>query len=73
MSELADVTDASLSRLSHLIKRLEVRGPVRREPDPADGRYTNANALEGVRVGPADVGPPGGGGPPELAGWALAE
>jgi len=42
MSELAEVTDASLSRLSHLIKRLEQRQLVRREPDPADGRYTNA-------------------------------
>src|SRR3954469_3607733 len=42
MSELAAVTDASLSRLSHLIKRLEDRGFVRREADPTDGRYTNA-------------------------------
>jgi DNA-binding MarR family transcriptional regulator len=42
MSELAEVTDSSLSRLSHLIKRLEARQLVRREPDPCDGRYTNA-------------------------------
>lgn len=42
MSELAEVTNASLSRLSHLIKRLELRQLVRREPDPNDGRYTNA-------------------------------
>lgn len=42
MSDLADVTNASLSRLSHLITRLERRQLVRREPDPADGRYTNA-------------------------------
>jgi DNA-binding MarR family transcriptional regulator len=42
MSSLADVTNASLSRLSHLITRLEGRGLVRREPDPADGRFTNA-------------------------------
>ena len=42
MSELAEVTNASLSRLSHLIKRLELRNLVRREPDPDDGRYTNA-------------------------------
>ena len=42
MSELAEVTDASLSRLSHLVKRLELRNLVRREPDPNDGRYTNA-------------------------------
>ena len=32
MSELAEVTDASLSRLSHLVKRLEERGLIRREP-----------------------------------------
>ena len=42
MSSLAQVTNASLSRLSHLFKRLEARGLVRREPDPADGRFTNA-------------------------------
>lgn len=42
MSELAEVTDSSLSRLSHLIKRLEARQLVRRETDPDDGRYTNA-------------------------------
>jgi len=42
MSDLAAVTNASLSRLSHLIKRLEVRGFVRREADPTDGRYANA-------------------------------
>lgn len=42
MSDLAAVTNASLSRLSHLIKRLEDRGFVRRETDPTDGRYTNA-------------------------------
>jgi len=42
MSSLAEVTNASLSRLSHLVKRLERRGLVRREPDPADGRFTSA-------------------------------
>jgi len=42
MSALADLANASLSRLSHLVKRLEDRGFVRREPDPADGRFTNA-------------------------------
>jgi DNA-binding MarR family transcriptional regulator len=42
MSSLAEVTNASLSRLSHLVNRLEQRGLVRREPDPADGRFTNA-------------------------------
>ncbi len=42
MSSLAEVTNASLSRLSHLVKRLEGRGLMRREPDLADGRFTNA-------------------------------
>jgi DNA-binding MarR family transcriptional regulator len=46
MSSLAEVTNASLSRLSHLFKRLETRGLVRREPDPADGRFTNAILTE---------------------------
>ncbi|HXL90182.1 MAG TPA: MarR family transcriptional regulator [Streptosporangiaceae bacterium] len=42
MSLLADLANSSLSRLSHLVKRLEDRGLVRRELDPADGRFTNA-------------------------------
>src|SRR6202162_3771437 len=36
MSDLAAVTNASLSRLSHMVKRLEARGLVRREPDRTD-------------------------------------
>jgi DNA-binding MarR family transcriptional regulator len=47
MSELAEVTDSSLSRLSHLIKRLEARQLVRRQTDPVDGRYTNAILTPG--------------------------
>jgi DNA-binding MarR family transcriptional regulator len=51
MSALAKVTNASLSRLSHLVKRLEERGLVRREPDQADGRFTNAILTdEGFQV-----------------------
>jgi DNA-binding MarR family transcriptional regulator len=38
MSQLAVLANAELSRLSHLIRRLERRGLVRRETDPADGR-----------------------------------
>ncbi|MFF2082055.1 MarR family winged helix-turn-helix transcriptional regulator [Kitasatospora sp. NPDC058162] len=45
MSMLAENTSTSLSRLSHMVKRLEGRGYVRREPDPADGRFTNAILL----------------------------
>jgi DNA-binding MarR family transcriptional regulator len=46
MSELAVLTNAELSRLSHLISRLEKRGYVRRETDPTDSRYTNAVLTE---------------------------
>ncbi len=42
MSELSELAGGSPSRLSNVIKRLEQRGFVRREPDPGDGRYTNA-------------------------------
>ncbi|HEY2296696.1 MAG TPA: MarR family transcriptional regulator [Jatrophihabitans sp.] len=45
MSDVAERVSSSLSRLSHLVKRLERRGYVRREPDPADGRFTNAILL----------------------------
>ncbi len=40
MSRLAFLTSSELSRLSHLVHRLERRGLVRREPDPADKRFT---------------------------------
>ena len=46
MSSLAEVTNASLSRLSRVITRLENRGLVRREPDPTDGRFTYAILTE---------------------------
>jgi DNA-binding MarR family transcriptional regulator len=42
MSDLAELANGSLSRLSHVVKRLEQRGWVRRELCPEDGRYTNA-------------------------------
>lgn len=42
MSNLATLANSELSRLSHLMSRLEKRGFVRREPDPSDGRFTNA-------------------------------
>ena len=49
MSTLAEEASVSLSRLSHMVKRLEARGFVRREPDPADGRFTNAVLLPAGR------------------------
>ncbi|MFF4902712.1 MarR family winged helix-turn-helix transcriptional regulator [Streptomyces sp. NPDC001068] len=42
MSDLAVLANSEQSRLSHMISRLERRGFVRREPDPANGRYTQA-------------------------------
>ena len=57
MSSLAEVTNASPSRLSHLVKRLEGRGLVRREPDPADGRFTNAILTDAGFQTLADAAP----------------
>ena len=42
MSDLAVLANGSLSRLSHVVTRLERRGWVRRAACPGDGRYTNA-------------------------------
>jgi DNA-binding MarR family transcriptional regulator len=42
MSQLAVLAEGSLSRLSHVVSRLEKRGWVCRSPDPGDGRYTLA-------------------------------
>jgi DNA-binding MarR family transcriptional regulator len=42
MSELAVMAVSELSRLSHMVGRLEKRGFLCREPDPGNGRYTNA-------------------------------
>jgi DNA-binding MarR family transcriptional regulator len=42
LSVLAGFANSSLSRLSRATTRLETRGWLRREPDPADGRYTLA-------------------------------
>jgi DNA-binding MarR family transcriptional regulator len=42
MTALAARTNATLPRLSHVIRRLEERGLVERFPCPQDGRATNA-------------------------------
>ena len=42
MSALAALANGSLSRLSHVVKRLEARGWIERKACPSDGRYTNA-------------------------------
>jgi len=46
LSALATATNASASRLSHVIKRLESRGLVERIPCEEDGRATNAVLTE---------------------------
>lgn len=40
LSELAEFTGSTLSRLSNVVNKLERQGWLRREPDPDDGRYT---------------------------------
>ena len=42
MSQLAVLANSELSRLSHLVGRLEKRGLVLREPDPMDRRFNRA-------------------------------
>jgi DNA-binding MarR family transcriptional regulator len=42
MSQLAAMASGSMSRLSHVVSRLENRSWVRREPSPGDGRFINA-------------------------------
>lgn len=46
MTELASRTNATLPRLSHVARRLEERGLIRRFPCPEDRRATNATVTE---------------------------
>ena len=46
MSQLAAIASGSVSRLSHVVSRLEAKGWVRREPSPGDGRFINAVLTE---------------------------
>lgn len=57
MSELARITSASLSRLSHVAKRLESAGFMRREQDAIDGRCTNAVLTRAGRRKVVDAAP----------------
>jgi DNA-binding MarR family transcriptional regulator len=51
MSELASLTSASLSRLSHVVSKLEGRGWVARTPSPDSGRVRLVGLTdEGWRV-----------------------
>ena len=47
MTELARQTNATLPRLSHVVKRLEGRGLIERFPCPEDRRATNARLTTG--------------------------
>lgn len=58
LSELAGQANASLSRLSHVVTRLEARGWVRRRPDPDDARATRA-VLTDAGVGAVVEAAPG--------------
>lgn len=42
MSSLAALTNSSLARLSHVVRRLEDRGLIERFSSPSDARVTNA-------------------------------
>ena len=46
MTALAQRTNATLPRLSHVVRRLEDRGLVERHPCPEDGRATNARLTD---------------------------
>ena len=46
MTGLSSMTNSSLPRLSHVVKRLEDRGLVKRTPCPTDRRATNAALTE---------------------------
>ena len=46
MTSLAQHTNATLSRLSHVVRRLEDRGLMERVPCPEDARATNARLTD---------------------------
>lgn len=46
MTELADRTNATLARLSHVVSRLEDRALVKRVPCPGDRRATNVQLTD---------------------------
>ena len=57
MSELAAMASGSLSRLSHVVSRLESRGWVRREACPGDGRFINAVLTDEGWAKVVDIAP----------------
>jgi DNA-binding MarR family transcriptional regulator len=57
MSDMADFTESSLSRLSHACRRLERQGWVNRAPDPDDGRVTLATLTDSGYAKIVDAAP----------------
>lgn len=57
MSALAEQTNASLPRLSHVVQRLEERGLVERFPCPEDRRATNVRLTRNGRKKVVDSAP----------------
>jgi len=57
MSDLAAMASGSLSRLSHVVSRLEARGWVRREACPGDGRFINAVLTDEGWAKVVDIAP----------------
>lgn len=57
MSALAGRTSASLSRLSHVVTKLENRGWVERRPHPGDARVTTAHLTEEGMARLVDLAP----------------
>jgi len=57
MSDIAAATSSSLSRLSHVVKRLEAQGLLRRERVPGAGRRTNAVLTDAGHAKVVDAAP----------------
>ncbi len=60
MSDVAEATHATLSRLSHVVSRLQARGLVSKSPSPADRRVsqitlTSAGRRDLVRATPGHI------------------
>lgn len=56
-SELATTVGSSLSRVSHLLRRLEDKGWIERTPDPDDSRYSYASLTPAGREKMARTAP----------------
>ncbi len=57
MSDMAEFTESSLSRLSHACRRLEAQGWVKRSPAPEDGCVTPAALTDAGYAKVVDAAP----------------